>query len=238
MQNLLIIDNDISYIQSILSIMSESITNLKLYNFYICEDKKIFNTLINHNVDIILFDIDTIQTDLLNFISQNNMNFYEKSIIILYKNKESLDKIIKKDYEKYVFKCIKKINKKYLIYSLKILSYIKENNYNEIILETKIKKILSKLGFNLTHIGTKYLIDAIKYLHINNIEKAKLNDIYHYLSKKYKKSENTVKGNIRKATEYMYKHYNQSIITDFFNYLELVELPTPSEIIFTILEKI
>lgn len=238
MQNLLIIDNDISYIQNILSNISESITNLKLYNFYICEDKKIFNCLINHNIDIIVFDIDAIQTNLLNFIYQNNMNFYEKSIIILYKNKESLEKIIKKDYEKYVFKCIKKVNKKYLIYSLKILSYIKENNYNEIILETKIKKILSKLGFNLTHIGTKYLIDAIKYLHINNIEKTKLNDIYHYLSKKYSKSENTVKGNIRKAIEYMYKHYNQNVIIDFFNYLELVELPTPSEIIFTILEKI
>lgn len=238
MQNLLIIDNDISYIQSILSIMSESITNLKLYNFYICEDEKIFNSLINHDVDIIVLDIDTIQRNLLNFIYKNNMKFYEKSIIILYKTRESLDKIIKKDYEKYVFKCIKKINKKYLIYSLKILSYIKENNYNEIILETKIKKILSKLGFNLTHIGTKYLIDAIKYLRINNIEKAKLNDIYHYLSKKHNKSENTVKGNIRKATEYMYKHYNQNVIIDFFNYLELVELPTPSEIIFTILEKI
>ncbi len=235
MQNLLIIDNDISYIQNILSSMSESITNLKLYNFYICEDEKMFNCLINHNVNIVVLNIDDIKTNLLNFIYQNNMDFYKKSIIILYKDEQNL---IDKKFEKYIFKYIKKTNRTDLISSLRTLSYIKENNYNEIILEIKIKKILKKIGFNLTHTGTKYLIDAIKYLHINNIENVKLNDIYCYLGKKYNKSQNTIKGNIRKSTEYMYKHYNRGALIDFFDYLELVELPTPSEIIFTILEKI
>lgn len=235
MQNLLIIDNDISYIQNILSNISESITNLKLYNFYVCEDKEIFNCLINHNVDIVILNTNVLKTNLLNFIYQNNMDFYKKSIILLYENEKVP---IDKKFEKYLFKYIKKTNIKTLINSLKTLNYIKENDYNEIILEIKVKEILKKIGFNLTHTGTKYLIDTIKYLHINNIKKVKLNDIYYYLGKKYGKSENTIKGNIRKATEYMYKHYNQNAIIDFFNYLEIVELPTPSEIILTIIEKI
>lgn len=238
MQNLLIVDNDISYIQNILSSISESITNLKLYNFYICETPKIFNELKNHAIDIIVFNINTMKTNLLKFIYQNSIEFYQKSIIILYENKKELKNIINEDFEKYVFKYIKKSDKLNLINSLRTLNYIKENNHDEIILKIKIEKNLKKIGFNLNHNGTKYLVEAIQYLHLNNIENIKLNNIYHYLSQKHNKSENTIKGNIRKATEYMYKHYNQNAIVDFFNYLELVDLPTPSEIIFTTLEKI
>ncbi len=238
MQNLLIIDNDISYIQNILSNISKSIINIKLYNFYLFQDKEIFNEIISNNIDIIIFNIDMIKIDLVKFIYQNNIEFYEKSIIILYNDIKELKKILTPYYTKYIFKCIKKSsNANNLIKSLRTLTYIKENNYNEVIIEIKVKKILKKLGFNLNHSGTKYIIDAIKFLYINNVEEFKLKDIYFYLGKKYGKSENTIKGNIRRSIEYMYKNHDKNTLLDFFDYLELVDLPTPSEIIYTILEK-
>lgn len=93
------------------------------------------------------------------------------------------------------------------------------------------------MGFNEKHIGSKYIIEAIKFLYFNNINNFKLKNVFTYLSKKYNKSENTIKGNIRKAIEYIQNNYNKEFIINYFNYIELIKFPTASEIILTILEK-
>ncbi len=47
MQNILIIDNNISYIQNLIRSISQTITNLKLYNFYINKNDKIYSDIKN-----------------------------------------------------------------------------------------------------------------------------------------------------------------------------------------------
>ncbi len=237
MQNLLIIDNDISYIENIINNVSESIPNIKLYSFYTTKNPKIYTCIQNNNVDIIILNFNKFQ-NFLKFISQNNIDFYKKSIFILYDDIEKLKKSEIKKYDKYIFKYIKRTkNIDILLEQLNVLTLKKENNYDELIIETKLKRILENIGFKYKHCGTKYIIEAIKYLYINHVEVFKLNNIFNYLSDKYNKPPNTIKGDIREATKYMYVNYNKNYLINFFNYIELVRLPTVSEIISTILEQ-
>lgn len=145
MQNLLIIDNDISYIQHILSNISQSITNIKLYKFYMNKDENIYADIVNNDIDIIVFSINLFKTDLIEFIYQNNIAYYKKSIIVLYNNMRELENLILEKYNKYVFKCEKKSdNLNNLIKTLNALTYIKETNYNELVIETKVKRTIKK----------------------------------------------------------------------------------------------
>lgn len=139
----------------------------------------------------------------------------------------------------YIFKCVKKKSKyKKLINALKFLIYMKNNNYEEHILNCKIERKLRKIGYNLNQVGTQYIIEIIDYLHRNKIEKFKLKDMYIRLAKNHNKSANTIKGNVMQSTKWMYSHCNKDIIINYFNYLELVKLPTIKEVITTVVEKI
>lgn len=170
------------------------------------------------------------------------MNIFVKIILKFIKNqysdKNKLLDTIEPIYEKYIFKCVKIEDKfekltKYLLE----LTFIKENNYNEIVLETKIKRTLGKMGFNCNHDGSKYIVEIVKHFH-NNPEKFKLNRAFDYLSNKYNKSSNTIKGAIREANLYMNKNCNKEFVENYFNYIDLVKYPTVSEVIRTILEKL
>lgn len=141
MQNLLIVDHNILNIQRIVRNTSNVIFNIKLFDFYLANDKNIFKSINNNAVDIILINIEKEQIDILEYISKNNIEFYKKSIIVLYKDKNKLLNILKPIYEKYIFKCVKIDNEfKKLTKWLLELTSIKEKNYNNFILEIKLKK--------------------------------------------------------------------------------------------------
>lgn len=215
MQNLLILDNDILYVEKLINNVSESVPNIKLYGFYINKNPKIYKCLLNNIVDIIILDFNKFQ-NLLKFISQNNIDFYKKSIIILYEDIEKLknSEIFKSN--KYIFKCVRKTdNTDILIENLNSLTLKKENNFDERIIEVRVKRILENIGFKYSHCGTKYIIEAIKYLYLNHIEEFKLNNIFKYLSDKYKKTPNTIKGDIRESIKYMYVNYNKNYLINF-----------------------
>ena len=56
MQNLTIINSDVKHIQKILRNTSNSITNLKLYNFFINFDENIYSSIIDNNTDILILE--------------------------------------------------------------------------------------------------------------------------------------------------------------------------------------
>ncbi len=239
MQKLIIIDKDISYIHNTLNIISETINNIKLYNFYLDDNKNLRDIIFNKEIDIIIINVDNIGIDIIEFIHQNNIKIYKKSIVLLYDNILNVKKLLKKDYEKYIFKCVKKSNNiEYLLNTLLKITFIKENSFEEIIITNKIERNLRKIGYDLTDIGTKYLVESIKYLYSNNIIEFKLNNIYLMLSKKYKKSLNTIQGDITTATQKMRKNCNEKVILEYFNYLELIKMPTIKEIISVVNENI
>lgn len=239
MQNLVIVDNNINNIQKICEEMSKSISIMKLYNFYCNYTANLKVILFNEEIDIILINVENVGIEIVKDIAYNNINTYKKSIILLYNDIKSLNDIMNSNLEKYVFKCIKLSNNiDMLLKNLSKLAYIKENNYDDLIIESKIKRNLKRIGYDISNCGTKYLIYAIKYLCKNNIEDFKLNEIYLMLSRKFNKSLNTIKGAITKATEKMRKNCDKNIIIEYFNYIELEKMPTITEIISCIYEKI
>ena len=157
---------------------------------------------------------------------------YHNSIILL-SSKKVYNNI-------FVYECIERpINLNNLLNSiLEISKYKKETKYfinikNKIIIELK------KLNYNLSHIGTKYLIEVIFEIYIkkdylgDNLK----NNIYSILAKRYNKSNNTIYGDIKQATISMYANCKEEIIEKYFDF-EKCRKPKVSEVIFKVLNKI
>lgn len=242
MQKIVIIDKNINYIQNIMCKISTNIADVKIHCFYLEEDNRIINLINQKEVDILIINAELNQLNVIEYIYDNNIELYNKSIIILYNDIHVLKKVLKDKYAKYIFKCVKfESNAINLLNTLCQLVHIKENNYEKITSKIEINNILKEIGFNSNYIGTQYLIDIIQYIKYNHIEKIQLNVLYNIFSKKYHKSENTVKGNIRDAYSNMKNNihfHNKQFIINYFNYLELIKFPTVKEIILTICEKI
>lgn len=238
MQNLMIIDNDIFYINKIINIISDKVENVKLYKFFLKTEEEILKCLNNKAADIIIVNMDLYGKGLIEYIIENKLKLYKKSIILLYKDISKVKEFLKKEYEEYIFRCIKiSENIEVLVKNLRLITRTRENK-NEYIIRDKIERNLVKIGFRLKSVGTKYIIESVEYLYKNNIEKFKLNDIYNMLAIKHNKPFNTIKGAVTRANKSMNQYCNKDIIIDFFNYMELVEMPTITEIIMTLYEKL
>ena len=91
------------------------------------------------------------------------------------------------------------------------------NANEERIIKGKIKKEMKLLGYNMEHIGAKYLVETIcivyslkKYTNINLLK-----DIYPIVAKKYGKTVNNIRCNIRNATDIMYFDNEEEVIKKY-----------------------
>lgn len=239
MQNLMIIDDNILNVQKITNSISSLIDNLKLSNLSISLEES-FHIIDKKEIDIILINVDIFGMDLLNYIYQKQYDYYRKSIILIYKNYNSLKNKSLHLYDKYIYKCIK-INQESsnLLLELTSLVSFKEHHTSENLLKLKIKKELSKINYNLESIGSKHIIEGI--ILIKKSKKYKINltqDIYVPLAQKYHTTINTIKGSITQATINMYYDCDENILKNYFGYLDDISKPTIKEIITTILDKI
>ncbi len=105
--------------------------------------------------------------------------------------------------------------------------------------EQKIINELLYIGFNIKHIGTQYLYEAIMFINKTypNLEINLERDVYSFIARKYKKSVVNIKNNIIKATNFMYAETPFEILQNYFSY-NVDTKPTPKIIIITILKKI
>lgn len=111
---------------------------------------------------------------------------------------------------------------------------------NDFLLKNEIINELEYLGYNISHVGTRYMQDII-YIMIKqnfditcNIKK----DIYPFLYQKYQKSYNNIKANINRATEIMYYECNEDKLKKYFNNICIIEKPTPKYVINSISNKV
>lgn len=209
MLNVLIADDNIDYAINLMNYINEDNTIIRVCN--IAKDGQKTLDILNdeNNIDIILLD-------------------YQMPI---YNGEEILEKIENKD--KYVDSCIVisgeiesviKMRQCNLVHSIlfktlsmeeiksKILELVE---YKEFIRKNEIidKKILNEvlyLGYDVSHKGTKYLVDAIKYVlsdeySLDNLEKF----VYPIIAKKYHDTLYNIKCRIHKETNLMY--YNCEI---------------------------
>jgi len=106
-----------------------------------------------------------------------------------------------------------------------------------------ISKILIDLKFNLSLIGTKFLIEAIYYSFINrdlylmeNLE----NNVYPFIAEKYMTDTKSVKWSIIRSINYMFLSYNTNsakYLSDYF-YIDYLKKPTPKIVITTLVDKL
>ncbi len=125
---------------------------------------------------------------------------------------------------------LKKINE--------LLEY-KESLKDSRILENKITDEILYLGYDISHKGTQYLIDAILLIYesgeydIFNLKE----DVYPIVAKKYNKTLHNIKCDINKANDCMYKVCKKERVRKYFKFFDDTK-PTVKNVIYTILNKI
>jgi len=239
MQNLMIIDNNILHIQNVLDDVSENLLNVKLFSFFTTNDSKIYDSILNEEIDIIIINIESVITEVIEFISKNKLENYKNSIILQYKDPKILKKLLKPTYNKYIVSIIEASDDTTeIINVLRKTIFDKENTSSELIIKNKIMRELKKLKYNFEHIGTKYILECIYIVYINKIVNFNLTkQVYSVLSQKYHKSVNTIKCDITSATTNMYYECEEEFIMEYFGYLDPAK-PEVKEVIETISEKI
>lgn len=239
MQNLMLIDNNVSNIQKIANSISLFTNDLILYNISL-SIKESIDIINKKEVDIILINIDTFGIEILNYILNKNYNRYQQSIILIYKNYNDLKNVPVYLYKKYLYKCItitETISN--LGFELNSLALFKEKHSTQNNIRNKVIKELSKIHYNLNSVGTKHIVDGILLIKKNKKYKINLTqDIYIPLSQKYHTSINTIKGAITQSTINMYFDCDETTLKKYFGYLDDVSKPTIKEIITTICDKI
>lgn len=232
MLNMLVVIENKNMGIKLINKISEANRNIRLYN-YINNEKESIHILSNTEVDFIILDVNfktSFGIETLDFLQ--NKEEYHNSVIVLSNNKMKNYPCIFEYLEKPI-----KLNKLYNCIN-NIYSY-KELNNNALIIRNKITDFLVYLGYEISYIGSKYLIEAIFEIYYkkdylgDNLK----NNIYNVLAHKYKKSINTIYGDIKQATKKMHENCDPKIIKDFFNLDDYRKLKI-TEIIFTIINKL
>ena len=236
MVNILIATNDIKLIKKLINEVLAQNQNIRLYKISTNESETI-KILNNSNINITFLDAKIIKSsinEMLGRIRQDKKEKYKNSIVIISNN----------------LKVIKQINKNEMIIDYIMEKSSKEDmayKINKIIskkdIEVKRKEIIKELEYiryNLDYKGTNYLIDTILQVYIN--EKLMIvdnlqNDVYPIIANIHRKSINTIRCNIRHATECMYCECDMKKLKEYFGLME-DEKPTTREVVYTVLSKI
>lgn len=219
MVNILIADDNIDYAINLMNYINEKNENIKVYN--IAKNGKETIKILNDtdNIDLVLLDY--------------KMPFYN--------GKQVLDKVL--DKRKYSnsfiiisgeIETVAKLRNNEMIHSIiyktidmsEIVKRINELiEYKESIKQSKIikKKIITELlylGYDISHKGTKYLIEVIEYIALNQnrtLERLE-KDVYPKIAILYNESVHNIKCRINNATSVMYCNCEIEKLKKYFHF--------------------
>ncbi len=236
MVNILVVEDDVIQSKQIINYISQKNKNIKLYGMADSGEETL-TLLLSGEIDIIILDLKLTGingVEIIQTIEHENMERYKNSIIIVSGEEDMIKEVKTSPYVyKYFLKPVdmRDINET-------INNMIQEKKYTDIIRE-KIANELNKLNFNFTHEGTNYLLEYIYQVYkmkiIDNMNLSKT--IYPIVARKYKKSQNTIYGDIKQAINSMFNTCSKETLKEYFNYNFFIK-PRPKEIIYTILNKI
>ena len=205
MINVLIADDNVDYAVCLMNYLNNKSQDIRVCNITKNgkETLKILN--LKNDIDIVLLDYK------MPFFNANqilegiaNKNQYLNSIIIISGVIESNSVLIDNtmihsvlNKELSMNKILNEINE-----LLKYKNSLKKNN----IIKKRILDEILYLGYNISHKGTKYLIETIEYiiLKLNNEVNILERDVYPAISLKYNISVHNIKCRITDATNIMY----------------------------------
>lgn len=236
MYNLMIIEKNPYELEKILNHICEKFKNIRIcYISY--NDKNILDILEKFTIDMILVDCKSNEIgeiSFIDYIQENNLYQYSKSIIIKSDNIINLDKYKK---NKYIFSYTNTINT--MQKDIKNLIKYKDKQKDLKNIRDKIKEELINIDYNYAYKGTKYLEEVILEIYKFGLEfDGNLSkNIYPIIAQRYNKKTDTIYGNIKQSTNLMTYHCDNKKLCDYFGYCNL-EKPKVQEVIFTILSKI
>lgn len=242
MINLLIIENDLMTAINLNNYINQNAElDIKVYNISINSNSAI-NIIKDLCIDLIILDLDlpnNTSLEILDYISSNTLNKYKNSIIALNTDKKIHYQLINNPY---IFTLLPyEYNLNQIITEISIWQNSHSSCLPNSMLREKIINELEYLKYNLSHIGTIYIIETILELYNRSKTNYSTNlnkTIYPVIANKYNKSINNITSNITKSTINMYYNCSEETLKSFFGYNTIIEKPHSKEIIFKILHKL
>ncbi len=172
----------------------------EIYVKYIANTKsEMLEILSRHYVDLLILDIRDFDFTLNELIKKiNDINRIKKINFPIICQTELLIKLVNESYQKVQIE----ENKIESVCNL-LKEIIKNNRIANCNIKNNILLELTNMGYNLKHIGTYYVLEAIMLIYeanswdkLDNLQK----NIYTVIAKNHNKSLNNIKTNIIKAT--------------------------------------
>lgn len=242
MLNLLIADDNIDYARNLMHFINSTSDNIRVSDISINgkETLELLNT--QNNIDIILLDLNMpflTGIDIINNLSLQSQNKYKNSIIVVSGESIMMNKL-KLSENDMIYKLLPKtLTVEQIISQINELILLKQNNLQICEIKSFIMNELLYLDYDISHKGTKYLIDAIDIIFIRgdslieNLSKY----VYPIIAKRYNQSVNNIKCNIIRATEIMYYNCSEKKFLDYF-LVSTLHKPNIKTVINIILSKI
>lgn len=237
MLNVLIIDDNLNYATNLMNFINKKNDNIKVCGIVNNGEDAIKELNNNCKFDIIILDLKMPKyngKEVLDRIKDRRM--YEKSFVIISSESESIRELIKNNMIYTILH--KNIGMQEIVDRLNEILEDKEKNKSRKKYRNKIISELNFLGYDMSYKGTKYLIDAIEYIVLNNKEVCNLEkNVYSMISKKYNDSIHNVKCNISRTNNNMYYECEIEKLKKYF-YLDKDLKPKNKTIINVITNKI
>ena len=165
MINLMIADNNVFYANKLMNYISNKNENIRVINISLNGEDALNILNDNMNIDIFILNLNMLilsSNEILRLIK--NKEKYISSCIITYEEEDVSYTQLKNNM---VYATISKSEGMENIYNkINEIIYYKENNKKTINIKKLITKELTNLGYNISHKGTRYLIDSINYIYI------------------------------------------------------------------------
>lgn len=238
MLKILIIDDNLNYATNLMNFINKKNDNIKVCGIVDNGEDAIKELNSNCKFDIIILDLKMPKYNGKEVLDRiKNKKRYEKSFIIISGEIELIRELIKNNMICTVLH--KNIGMQEIVDKLNQILADKEDIKSRKEYRNKIISELNFLGYDMSYKGTKYLIDAIEYIVLNNnkevcnLEK----NVYSMISKKYNDSIHNVKCNISRANNNMYYECEIEKLKKYF-YLDKDLKPKTKTIINVITNKI
>ena len=236
MLKVLVIDDDPIQCKLLINYLSDISDNVKIHSMAFSGEEAL-KIIKKNEINIILLDLklpDISSIEIINYIEEKKLEMYHDSIIIISGETELISKI---NNSSYIYATLHKPINYEEVQTL--INRIIEEKKIENCIRYKIKDELSKLYYNTSYNGTKYIYETIYQLYLRkNLDCYNLNkSIYPILADKYNTNVNNIHTNIKQATKSMYYDCPEDILKKYFNF-DKVKKPKEKQVITTILNNI
>lgn len=240
MVNVVIADDNIHFATSLMNFINEKNSNIRVCGITLDGQKTLDYLNGKNNIDVILLEYKMPIYNGDEVLKQiNNKKKYKNSCIII---SGEIEMIMENNItnSEMVYKVIyKTLNLSDIVDNINDLIEYKEIEKIKTQIENKIINELVHLRYDISHNGTVYLIDTIKYMYFNRnkyLENLTKN-VYPLIAKQHHKSVHNIKCSIERETREMYYTCKLEVLKKYFNYYD-DNKPNVKTVINTVISKI